>query len=392
MQNKIRVGIIFGGKSSEHEVSRVSAQSVIENINKDKFDVVMIGITKDGRWLNYEGPVDKIGSGEWQAIAEQSLTKQQAVLSGADISKIDTDTVCTDNDTKKEACGADIRSFIESIAGNGSRKKIDVIFPVLHGCNGEDGTMQGLLELAEIPYVGPGVLGSALGMDKAYSKIIFEKAGIPQGKYLVFKRNEIESGIDRIVTAVEEALTYPCFVKPSNAGSSVGVGKAHDRNELIDAIKYAAKFDRKVLVEEFINGREVECAVLGNDEPIASTVGEVIPSNEFYDYKAKYIDNSSKIQIPADLPQQTIERIREYAVKAYKALDCAGLSRVDFFVHKQTGEVYINEINTLPGFTSISMYPKLWEASGIPYSELIERLLKLAIEKYEDNKKEINLQ
>ncbi|MBZ0098174.1 MAG: D-alanine--D-alanine ligase, partial [Taibaiella sp.] len=269
-------------------------------------------------------------------------------------------------------------------------KKIDVVFPVLHGCNGEDGTIQGLFELAGIPYVGCGVLGSALGMDKGFAKIVFEKEGIPQGKYVVFTRKQINQDMDSLVRQVEALLTYPCFVKPSNAGSSVGISKAHDRRELAEALHFAARYDRRILVEEFIDGREVECAVLGNDEPVASTVGEVVPCNEFYDYEAKYNSGgSSTVIIPAHIPDELIQKIRDYAVRAFKALDLSGLSRVDFFVHKDTGEVFINEVNTLPGFTSISMYPKLWEASGIPYSKLIEKLIDLAVERFSDNKREI---
>lgn len=368
MGEKKRVAVVFGGQSSEHEVSRVSAQSVINNINKDMFDVIMIGITKDGRWLSYDGPVEKLGTGEWQAIAEAGT------LSGMQLGET----------------GNSARDILKVAGAEAGSKKIDVVFPVLHGCNGEDGTIQGLFELAGIPYVGCGVLGSALGMDKAYSKIIFEKEGIPQGEYLVFTRKQIAKEIEALVSQVELKLPYPCFVKPSNAGSSVGVSKARDRKELINALNYAARYDRRVLVEEFIIGREVECAVLGNDDPIASTVGEVIPCNEFYDYQAKYNSgDSSKVVIPANLSNETIEEIRGYAVRAFKALDCSGLSRVDFFVHKETGQVYINEINTLPGFTSISMYPMLWQASGISFSKLIEKLIDLAIEKWEDSFREI---
>lgn len=388
MENKKkRVAVIFGGQSSEHEVSRVSAQSVISNIDKDKYDVVMYGITRDGRWLNYDGPVEKLGTGEWQTIAEAKLLSKAP--DNTEVGEIENSSSCAcEGETAVVAVGNSARGILGDAAMSGT---IDVVFPVLHGCNGEDGTIQGLFELAGIPYVGPGVLGSALGMDKAYSKIVFEKEGIPQGKYLVFGRKQISQDMETIIRQVEALLTYPCFVKPSNAGSSVGVSKAHDRNELAEALEFAARYDRRVLVEEFIDGREVECAVLGNDDPIASTVGEVIPCNEFYDYSAKYESgSSSKVVIPAELPRETIETIRQYAVKAFKALDCAGLSRVDFFVHKETGKVYINEINTLPGFTSISMYPKLWEASGIPYNELIERLLDLAIERFEDNKRSID--
>jgi D-alanine-D-alanine ligase len=369
--SKKRVAIIFGGQSSEHEVSRVSAQSVIENIDRQKYDVEMIGITKDGQWITYDGPVEKIGSGEWQAMAEHKLLEQKR--SGEDASS----QITTANSAR-------------NVISNSSKAPIDVVFPVLHGCNGEDGTIQGLFELAGIPYVGCGVLGSAVGMDKAYTKIIFEKEGLPQGDYLVFNRKQVYHQTDDVVSQVESKLTYPCFVKPSNAGSSVGVNKASDRDGLIKALMIAAKNDRRILVEEFINGREIECAVLGNDNPIASTVGEVVPCNEFYDYEAKYqVGDNSKVMIPAEnLTEETVAKIREYAVRAFKCLDCCGLSRVDFFVHKETGEIYINEINTLPGFTKISMYPKLWAESGIPYSELIDKLIELAFERFEDSKRE----
>lgn len=367
MSEKKRVMVIFGGQSTEHEVSRLSATSIINNIDKSKFDVVLVGITKEGKWIPYNGPVEKIASGEWEEIAM--------------------------NETVKNISGHE--NIINAIVSRGASSEaimksredrtVDVVFPVLHGAKGEDGTIQGLFEMAGIPYVGCGVLSSAVGMDKIYAKIIFEKAGIPQADYLYFTRREIDEDSSKVADLIEQKFEYPIFVKPSNAGSSVGVSKAHDRKELIEALNLAARYDRKVLVEEFINGREVECAVLGNDNPIASTVGEILPSNEFYDYNAKYIDGKSKTVIPADLPAETISKIREYAVKAFKALDCAGLSRVDFFVHKETGEVYINEINTLPGFTDISMYPMLWEASGISYGELIEKLIDLAIERYNDN-------
>lgn len=376
MSDKKRVLVVFGGQSSEHEVSRISATSILKNIDTDKFDVSMMGITKDGRWLPYNGSIDKIPSGDWEQIALSSKVKS-----------------ITNNTSLIDALanhGIAAGEIDEAKSEEGKGKKIDVVFPVLHGCNGEDGTIQGLFEMAGVPYVGCGVLGSALGMDKIYAKIIFEKAGIPQADYLYFTRKEIERDAESIIGKIEQKFQYPIFVKPSNAGSSVGVSKAHDKNELSEALNFAARYDRKVLIEEFINGREVECAVLGNDEPIASTVGEVVPSNEFYDYKAKYIDNSSKIAIPANLPKETMDEIRDYAVKAFKALDCAGLSRVDFFVHKDNSKVYINEINTLPGFTSISMYPMLWEASGISYGELIERLINLAFERFEDNARETN--
>lgn len=363
MADKKRIAVIFGGQSSEHEVSRFSAEAVLRNIDKDKFDVAMIGITKEGKWLSYDGPIGLIGTGEWQVLAESRQQSQQVLLTaGAAIAEVEKDS-----------------------------KKIDVVFPVLHGCNGEDGTIQGLFELAGIPYVGCGVLGSALGMDKAYAKVIFEKEGLPQGKYLVYSRKQISQQMDIIITETEKALTYPCFVKPSNAGSSVGVSKAHDRNELMEALRLASKYDRRILIEEFIDGREAECAVLGNDDPAASTVGEVIPCNEFYDYEAKYMSgDSSAVTIPADLPSAVIEKIREYSIKAFKALDCSGLARVDFFVKKDNNDIYINEINTMPGFTQISMYSKLWNATGVPYSRLIEKLIDLAVERFEDNKRDID--
>ncbi len=363
MKDKKRIAVIFGGQSSEHEVSRFSAEAVLKHMDTDKFDVAMIGITKDGRWLSYDGPLELLGTGEWQALAETRQQSQQVLLSaGAAMAAAEKDN-----------------------------KRIDVVFPVLHGCNGEDGTIQGLFELAGIPYVGCGVLGSALGMDKAYSKIIFEKAGIPQGEYLVFNKKQVFQEVKSIIDKVEDLLTYPCFVKPSNTGSSVGVSKAHDRGELEAALQLAARYDRRILVEEFMDGREAECAVLGNDNPIASTVGEVVPCNEFYDYEAKYMSgDSSKIIIPADLPADTIEKIKKYSIKAFKALDCSGLARADFFVLKRTGEVYINEINTMPGFTQISMYSKLWAASGVRYGELIEKLIELALERYEDKRRDID--
>ena len=393
---KIRVAVVFGGQSSEHEVSRVSAQSVIENIDRDKFDVEMIGITKEGQWLTYQGPVNKIGSGEWEAVARKALLEgaspavSSACKEGASPDEVacPSEVACPDTLESTMITNNSAKNMISST----TRSPIDVVFPVLHGVNGEDGTIQGLFELAGIPYVGCGVLGSAVGMDKAYTKIIFEKEGLPQGDYLVFNRKQIYNEIDEVVAAVEAKLTYPNFVKPSNAGSSVGVSKARDREQLVDALKLAAKHDRKVLVEEFINGIEIECAVLGNDNPIASVVGEVVPCHDFYDYNAKYQSgDNSRVDIPAkNLPSETVAKIREYAVRAFKCLDCSGLSRVDFFVHKETGEIFINEINTLPGFTQISMYPKLWAESGISYSELITKLIELAYERFEDNKREFD--
>ncbi len=376
MSNKKRVAVIFGGQSSEHEVSCASAESILTNIDQEKFDIASIGITKEGKWLKYDGPVGLIGNGGWAEVAERhaiaAATGQNAIV-------------------RHGNSALDILGNPGSERGDGAP---DIVFPILHGTNGEDGTLQGLLELASIPYVGSGVLGSALGMDKAYAKMLFERAGLPQGRYIVIDRKQLmkDKGMEQSLDKIEDELGYPCFIKPSNAGSSVGVSKAHGRAELRSALLNSARYDKRILAEEFIDGREIECAVLGNDEPIASTVGEVIPCNEFYDYAAKYDSgSSSRIIIPADLPPKTVSIIRKTAVKAFKVLDCSGMSRVDFFVHKLTGEVLLNEVNTIPGFTAISMYPKLWEASGIPYKELISRLLDLAMERYEDNRRQFDL-
>ena len=360
---KKKVVVLFGGQSSEHEVSRVSAQSVLENLNPEKYEIFIIGITKQGKWIPYNGELRHIGSGQWEREALSGLGKdpQDAPLFGGTLS----DYIC-------------------ALAGV---EKIDVIFPVLHGSNGEDGTIQGLFEMAEIPYVGCGVLSSAAGMDKAVSKVVFEHAGIPQSKYIVVKRPDIANSFPDIETRVKNELGYPCFVKPANAGSSVGISKAGDALSLRAALELAGQYDRKLLVEEFIDGRELECAVLGYDDPVASTVGEIIPCNEFYDYNAKYLDGKSQTVIPAILDQKTADAVRSFAVTAFKALDCSGLSRVDFFVEKSSGKVYINEINTMPGFTSISMYPKLWEASGLPYGQLLDRLIELALERFRENRK-----
>ncbi len=356
MAQKLTICVLFGGQSSEHEVSRVSATSVINNIDREKYDIVMIGITKEGRWLMYQGPVDKIATGDWEnGHTARAMITPDAIING--IVKIDEDMTAT-------------------------KARIDVVIPVLHGRYGEDGTVQGLFELAQIPYVGPGVLASAVSMDKVYTKMILNQAQIPQATEVVVMKNDLNN-IGQVTNKIESKFSYPCFIKPSNAGSSVGITKAHDNEELIQGLQIAAEHDDKILVEEFINGREIECAVLGNENPEVSVLGEIIPSREFYDYQAKYEDATSALVIPAQLPEETTQEIKKYAIKAFKALGCKGLARVDFFVHKETGEVYINEINTMPGFTDISMYPKLWEATGLSYSALLDRLIELALEKRE---------
>jgi D-alanine-D-alanine ligase len=366
-EKKIRIGLIFGGRSGEHEVSLASAESVMANLDRHKYEVVPIGITREGSWLLGTEP-------RTLTAAEQSASHDEGLE--------ETTTVTLTGDPR-------LRRLISVENGEdlGSRGALDVIFPVLHGTYGEDGTLQGLLEMANVPYVGCGVLGSALGMDKEKTKLVFQAVGLSVGDYLVFRRNQWERSPESILDTVEQRLGYPCFVKPVNLGSSVGVNKARDRTDLERAINVAAEFDRKIIIERGINCREVECGVLGNDEPIASVVGEVLSSNEFYDYRAKYIDGKSQVVIPADIPQVIAEEVRRQAVQAFLALDLSGLARVDFFIEKETGQVFINEVNTLPGFTSISMYPQLWEASGLPYARLMDRLIELAIERHADRQR-----
>jgi len=366
-KQKIRVGLVFGGRSGEHEVSLASATSVMANLDKEKYDVVPIGITKEGSWLLGVAP-------PWLLEAEQGAGHEEGLEQSTAV------TLTGDPSLRR----------LIPVRGSeqlGAEGALDVVFPVLHGTYGEDGALQGLLEMANVPYVGCGVLGSALGMDKEKMKMIFSSVGLPVVEALTYRRNEWERSPEEIMDAVEQRLGYPCFVKPVNLGSSVGVNKAHNRDELAHAIRVAAEYDRKIIVERGINCRELECSVLGNDEPIASIVGEVVPSNEFYDYNAKYIDGKSHVIIPAAIPQATAEQVRRWAVQAFTALDLSGLSRVDFFLEKETGQVYINEVNTIPGFTQISMYPKLWEASGLSYAQLLDRLVELAIERHEDRQR-----
>lgn len=369
-KKKIRVGLIFGGRSGEHEVSLASAGSVQANLDPEKYELVPIGITRTGSWLLGTEPL------ALQAAEHQSGSAGEIVPNET------TQAVTLTGDPS-------VRRLIPVQGGPApdNQGMLDVIFPVLHGTYGEDGSLQGLLDMANVPYVGCGVLGAALGMDKEKMKMIFQSAGLPIVDYLVFRRNEWERSPETILEKVEQRLGYPNFVKPANLGSSVGINKAHDRRELEHAINVAAEYDRKIVIEHGINCREFECAVLGNDEPLVSVVGEIVASNEFYDYNAKYIDGKSQAIIPAWLPQEISEEIRKQAIKAFTALDLNGLARVDFFMEKKTGQVYINEVNTMPGFTEISMYPKLWEASGLPYAQLLDRLIELAIERHEDRQR-----
>lgn len=352
---KLSVGIIFGGKSSEHQVSRVSAQAIINNMSKDKYDIHMIGITKCGEWFLFTGKNEEVANGEW----EKSLLKKRAFISPD--SAVKGITIADDDGT------------FEII-------KLDVVIPVLHGKNGEDGTVQGLLELSEIPFVGCDTTSSAACMDKVITNCMLSYCGISKPAFNWFYAYEFENDSDKIIEETEKIIKkYPMFVKPANAGSSVGVSKANNRNELIEGIKIAAKQDGKILIEEGIVGKEVECAVLGNINPIASVVGEIAPSNNFYDYEAKYLSNSSKLFIPAEIPKDISEKIRDTALSAYKIMGCSGLSRVDFFVEEGSMRVLLNEINTFPGFTDISMYPKLMEKIGIGFSDLIDRLIDFAL-------------
>jgi len=356
MMRKLRVAVLFGGRSGEHEVSVASAKSIMQVMDSDRYDVLPVGITKEGRWLT---------SGEAQA----------ALISGV------VEGAAQDEDKR----ASQVTGQRELVPGAGGEfPAVDVVFPVLHGTYGEDGSVQGLLELGDLPYVGSGILGSALGLDKIAQKSVLRDHGLAVVEALTMNRSRWTRDPEATIADVEGQFGYPVFVKPANLGSSVGISKAHNRDELRMGLDLASRFDRRLLVERAIDGREIECSVLGNDEPVASVLGEVVPCNEFYDYRAKYVDRDSMLHIPADLPAETTEAIREMAVRAFLALDCAGLARVDFFVCRRTGQVYVNELNTIPGFTQISMYPKLWEASGLPYGELIDRLIDLAMERYEE--------
>ena len=368
MGRKLRVGIIFGGRSGEHEVSVASAASVLEALDKSKYEVVPLGIDPEGRWLAGADPRRMIAGAPMQE-------------SGADEAPV-TAVTMTGDPTQRGL----VPRGTEAGAG-GPAEPLDVVIPVLHGTYGEDGTLQGLLEMANIAYAGCGVLGSALGMDKEKAKLVFKAAGLPVVDWLTVRRHESERDVAAVMDSIEARFPYPVFVKPANMGSSVGVGKAHDRAELERALATALEFDRKAIVEPGVNARELECGVLGNDEPIASVVGEVVPSNEFYDYRAKYVDNASRLYIPAQIPDEVAERVRRTAVAAFLALDLSGLARVDCFLDRDSGEFYLNEVNTMPGFTQISMYPKLWEASGVPYPELLDRMIQLGLERHEERRR-----
>lgn len=370
MARKLRVGVLFGGRSGEHEVSLLSAASILKAIDRRKFDVVPIGITKDGHWLA-AGEATNLLEGDSSAVARRLRAGDPQATPGAKLLHDGMPTLMAPMPGPQGPEG----------------KAIDVVFPVLHGTFGEDGTIQGLFELAGIAYVGSGVLGSSAGMDKDVMKRLFAQAGLPIVKHVTLLRADWETSPRKAVARVEAALKYPVFVKPANLGSSVGISKAHDRSELGPALDLAARYDRKLVVEQGVGGsrskaRELEVAVLGNDDPKASVVGEIIPGKEFYDYEAKYLSEGSVPVIPARLSRAESKQIRDMAVAAFRACDLAGLARVDFLMEPDgKRRIFLNEVNTLPGFTQISMYPKLWEATGIPYKDLITRLIELALER-----------
>ena len=352
--SKKKIGVIFGGKSGEHDVSLMSSTSVIKAIDKEKFDVVMVGITKKGKWLLYEGPIEAIIPGDWQKKAEEDLIKDPEHFQ-----------LCILGET-----------------GNKLKDLIDFALPILHGPNGEDGTVQGLLELLDLPYGGCGVLGAATAMDKVVAKKIFAAEGLRQAKYITLHAKDLEKGSEEICARVREELDYPVFVKPSNMGSSVGITKVSSEEKLPEALSLAASYDYRILVEKGVNCRELETAVLGNYDITLGAVGEILPAAEYYDYKSKYYDAASKMCIPADIPEDKKEELQDMAKRAYTALGCEGYARADFLMDKNTQEIYINEINAIPGFTHASMFPLLCMEQGMTYPEIIERIVELGYERY----------
>lgn len=389
---KLRVGVLFGGRSGEHEISLLSAASVLSAIDKSKYEVVPIGITKDGLWVT-AGHAEALLQGKQQPRAlragDPETTSSAAVLAHGSAIVIPP--------VPAQTSPASMVPF-QTGAAEMSRRwtdhsiQVDVIFPVLHGTFGEDGTIQGLLELADIAYVGAGVLGSACGMDKHIMKELFRAAGLPQVKHVTILRGDWEASPAKAQRLIEGRLKYPVFVKPANLGSSVGISKVRNRAELAPAMKEAARYDRKLVIEQGVGGkkrkaREIECSVLGNDKPAASIAGEIVPATEFYDYDAKYLDEGSQLIIPAKLTKTQTKQVQELAIKAFQAVDCSGLARVDFLMDPTSKKFYVNEINTMPGFTVISMYPKLWGASGLPYPDLIDKLIQLGVARHQEKKR-----
>jgi D-alanine-D-alanine ligase len=375
---RLRVGVLYGGRSSEHEVSLASAAAVFAHLDRARYEPVPIRIEKDGRWNIAEKPPATMSAGE---VLEQSrLDPPRPPRAGREVHLVahpSAETILS-IDRPRVSRGDDdgTQALVTGL-------NLDVIFPVLHGPFGEDGTMQGLLELANVPYVGAGVLASAVGMDKGMMKVVFAAHGLPVCPYSVVRAHEWQAERDRILADLETALGFPMFVKPANLGSSVGISKAKNSAALADAIDLARSYDRRIIVEAAVpDAREIECAVIGNDNPEASLPGEVIPSREFYDYEAKYIDSASQTVIPADLPPATVAEVRRMSIEAFRAIDCAGMARVDFLLSRHDDAIFVNEVNTIPGFTTISMYSKMWTASGVPYAALLDRLIALALERH----------
>jgi len=369
---KIRLGVLFGGRSGEHEVSLTSAASVFKALDPAKYEVVPVGITREGRWRVGPKAFGLLKEAAGNDPGEPTAPLQSVLEEGRVV------TPSVDPTSPK------LLPLAKSAASPNARPQVDVIFPVLHGTFGEDGTIQGLLELADVPYVGAGVLASSTGMDKDVMKRLFRDAGLPVVPWELVLRADWENDPAAVRRRIEKRLRYPFFVKPANLGSSVGITKVHEAGELAAGMDWAAQYDRKILVEKAVEAREIECAVLGNDNPEASLPGEIIPVNEFYDYEAKYIKEGSELLIPARLSPRQVKRVQELAVRAFKAIDCAGMGRVDFLLDRKSGRIFVMEINTIPGFTPISMYPKLWEASGLPYAKLLDRLIELALERHRD--------
>jgi len=358
MEKKLKLAVLFGGRSGEHDVSLMSARSVLSVLDPAKYEVTQVGITLDGEWLNGKDTITAFEKKDFNSLNHVVLPSEPS------------------HSALYVLRNTDHGEALKKLAD------IDVFFPVLHGPFGEDGTMQGLLELADAAYVGAGVVGSAVGMDKGVFKDVMRANDIPIVDSILILRSEFEKDTNAVIEKIERLGAYPLFTKPANLGSSVGISKCNSRSDLGEGLMEAARFDRRMIVERgMVNGREIEVSVLGNDNPQASVCGEVLPSREFYSYEAKYKDGTSGLVIPAQLPNDVSEQIRAYAVRAYKAIDCAGMARADFFVEKTTNKIYLNELNTLPGFTSISMYPKLWQASGLPYPKLVDRLIELALER-----------
>jgi len=366
MQNKLRVGVMFGGRSGEHEVSLMSARSILHALDPQKYAVTQIGLTYEGNWLVGEVVLEALSQNQLDSLAPASILPDPRWHGIYQINRL--------------SQGEQLECLAE----------LDVVFPVLHGPFGEDGTVQGLLEMANMAYVGAGVVGSAVGMDKGVFKDVMRAHDIPVVDWMIVNRRQIEQNIDRVVEQALKLAAFPLFVKPANLGSSVGITKCNTRSDLFEGLYEAMRYDRRVLIERGIaQAREIEVSVLGNENPVASTPGEVLPSREFYSYEAKYIDNRSQLLIPAPVPAELIRRIQDLALRAYQAIDCAGMARADFLLEKgssagETGTLYLGELNTIPGFTNISMYPKLWEASGLPYSALVDRLIELAMERKHD--------